>query len=121
MLMYGSNFCFVTRNPDAFSNLASDAAVMPFPSPDTTPPVTKIYLTSATLVASPNNLCKTFVNFTKSLYYFNAYFEICQAFCKNNLQIRKFCAIIIKAILLRLQFLEKVPSFSKLFQKNRIF
>ena len=30
--------------PRAFSSRPSEAAVMPLPSPDTTPPVTKIYL-----------------------------------------------------------------------------
>jgi hypothetical protein len=32
-----------TLRPLALSNLPSEAAVMPFPSPETTPPVTKMY------------------------------------------------------------------------------
>src|SRR5581483_3643162 len=40
---YGSNFCSCTRSPRAFSRRPSDAATMPFPSADTTPPVTKTY------------------------------------------------------------------------------
>src|SRR3954453_2426965 len=40
---YGSNFCSCTRRPRAFSRRPSDAATIPFPSADTTPPVTKTY------------------------------------------------------------------------------
>src|SRR6266516_667195 len=43
-LRYGSNFCSWTRRPRAFSRRPSDAATMPFPSAETTPPVTKMYL-----------------------------------------------------------------------------
>src|SRR5699024_8319876 len=43
-LIYGSNFCKVTFSPRFLSNRPNDAAVIPFPSDDTTPPVTKIYL-----------------------------------------------------------------------------
>ena len=39
-LTYGSIFIIVTECPLAFSKVPSDAAVIPFPSPDTTPPVT---------------------------------------------------------------------------------
>src|SRR5581483_5414459 len=42
-LRYGSNFCSWTRRPRAFSSRPSDAATMPFPSAETTPPVTKTY------------------------------------------------------------------------------
>src|SRR5262245_21814238 len=42
-LRYGSNFCSCTRSPRAFSRRPSDAATMPFPSAETTPPVTKTY------------------------------------------------------------------------------
>src|SRR5689334_16375922 len=42
-LRYGSNFCSWTRRPRAFSRRPSEAATMPFPSADTTPPVTKTY------------------------------------------------------------------------------
>src|SRR3954451_8171942 len=41
---YGSNFCSWTRSPRAFSRRPSDAATIPFPSAETTPPVTKTYL-----------------------------------------------------------------------------
>src|SRR6478752_804722 len=41
-LMYGSSFIIVTRRPRASRIAASDAAVIPLPSEDTTPPVTKI-------------------------------------------------------------------------------
>src|SRR5215467_6129548 len=40
---YGSNFCSWTRSPRAFSRRPSEAATMPFPSAETTPPVTKTY------------------------------------------------------------------------------
>src|SRR5690606_2653725 len=42
--MYGSNFCIVVLYPLACNNFAKDAAIIPFPSDDVTPPVTKIYL-----------------------------------------------------------------------------
>ena len=42
-LRYGSNFWFLTRRPHCFSSRPRDAAQMPLPSPDTTPPVTKMY------------------------------------------------------------------------------
>src|SRR3954471_6325520 len=42
-LMYGSNFWTCTFSPRAFSSRPSDAAVIPFPSDETTPPVTKTY------------------------------------------------------------------------------
>src|SRR5438874_9940295 len=42
-LRYGSNFWSCTRSPRAFSKRPSEAATMPFPSADTTPPVTKTY------------------------------------------------------------------------------
>ena len=41
-LMYGSSFIIVTVRPRASRMEASDAAAMPLPSEDTTPPVTKI-------------------------------------------------------------------------------
>src|SRR3954463_7560267 len=40
---YGSNFWSCTRRPRAFRSRPSDAATMPFPSAETTPPVTKTY------------------------------------------------------------------------------
>src|SRR5215469_7594346 len=42
-LRYGSNFCSWTRSPRAFSRRPSEAATIPFPSAETTPPVTKTY------------------------------------------------------------------------------
>src|SRR5215831_15611684 len=42
-LRYGSNFCSCTRSPRAFRRRPSEAATIPFPSADTTPPVTKTY------------------------------------------------------------------------------
>ena len=41
---YGSNFCSVTFSPRLSSRHPIDAAAIPFPSEETTPPVTKIYL-----------------------------------------------------------------------------
>src|SRR6188508_1500030 len=41
---YGSNFCAWTRSPRAFRSRPSEAATIPFPSAETTPPVTKMYL-----------------------------------------------------------------------------
>src|SRR3954468_9644 len=52
-LMYGSNFCMVTLNPRSTSRRPSEAAAMPFPSEDTTPPVTKMYLVAVEPVISP--------------------------------------------------------------------
>src|SRR5947209_5520449 len=43
-LRYGSNFCTCTLRPRALSSRPSEAAVMPLPSDETTPPVTKTYL-----------------------------------------------------------------------------
>ncbi len=40
--MYGSNFIIVTRSPRSTSRRPSDAAAIPFPSDETTPPVTKM-------------------------------------------------------------------------------
>src|SRR6476646_1824547 len=42
-LRYGSNFWSRTRMPRAFTNRPSEAATMPFPRAETTPPVTKTY------------------------------------------------------------------------------
>src|SRR5207342_1672473 len=41
---YGSNFCALTERPRAFRSRPSDAATIPFPSADTTPPVTNTNL-----------------------------------------------------------------------------
>src|SRR5438067_9347645 len=43
-LRYGSNFCSWTLRPRALRSRPSDAATIPFPRADTTPPVTKTYL-----------------------------------------------------------------------------
>src|SRR5581483_5932437 len=40
---YGSHFSSWPRRPRAFSRRPSDAATIPFPSAETTPPVTKTY------------------------------------------------------------------------------
>jgi len=40
--MYGSSFAMVTLYPADFISLQIDPAVIPFPSPDITQPVTKI-------------------------------------------------------------------------------
>src|SRR5690606_123397 len=40
-LMYGSSFIIVTRRPRASRMAAREAAAMPLPREDTTPPVTK--------------------------------------------------------------------------------
>src|SRR5262245_14889775 len=42
-LRYGSNFWSWTRSPRAFSRRPSEAATIPFPRAETTPPVTKTY------------------------------------------------------------------------------
>src|SRR6184192_4381766 len=46
--MYGSNFWIVTRRPRSTSSRPSEAAAMPFPSEETTPPVTKTYFVELT-------------------------------------------------------------------------
>src|SRR5579862_961047 len=43
-LTYGSNFSALTRHPRLLSRRPSEADVMPFPSAEATPPVTKMYL-----------------------------------------------------------------------------
>src|SRR5919199_2812260 len=50
---YGSNFCAWTVRPRALSSRPSEAATMPLPSPETTPPVTKTYFVPRELIASP--------------------------------------------------------------------
>src|SRR3954453_15373382 len=40
---YGSNFWSCTRRPRAFNRRPSEAATIPFPRAETTPPVTKTY------------------------------------------------------------------------------
>lgn len=47
--MYGSNFCIVILYPLACKSLPIDEDIIPFPSDETTPPVTNIYLVSATI------------------------------------------------------------------------
>src|SRR6266542_4016454 len=44
---YGSSFCSWTRRPRAFSSRPSDAATIPLPSAETTPPVMKTYFGAA--------------------------------------------------------------------------
>src|SRR5687767_3495595 len=41
---YGSNFIIVTRSPRSTRRRPRDAAAIPLPSEETTPPVTKMYL-----------------------------------------------------------------------------
>src|SRR5215210_5397591 len=48
-LMYGSNFWIVTDNPRATSRRPREAAAMPFPSAETTPPVMKMKRVSGRL------------------------------------------------------------------------
>src|SRR5687768_17192223 len=49
-LRYGSNLSTVTRRPRSASSRPREAAAIPFPSEDTTPPVTKMYLVGWGLV-----------------------------------------------------------------------
>src|SRR4051812_12935114 len=47
-LIYGSSFISETETPRLFSSLPREATVMPLPTDDTTPPLTKMYrVTSA--------------------------------------------------------------------------
>src|SRR5918911_3488052 len=48
--MYGSNFCMVTLRPRSTSRRPKEAAAMPLPKEDTTPPVTKMYLVALGLL-----------------------------------------------------------------------
>src|ERR1044071_8976378 len=50
-LRYGSNFCACTVSPRALSSRPSEAATMPLPSPETTPPVTKTYFVGRALTS----------------------------------------------------------------------
>src|SRR2546423_9029516 len=52
-LMYGSNFCAWTLRPRAFSSRPSEAAVIPLPSDETTPPVTKTYFGGRAATSAP--------------------------------------------------------------------
>src|SRR5919109_2667029 len=51
---YGSNFCTCTRSPRAFNRRPSEAAVIPLPSDETTPPVTKTYFVGRALTLPPS-------------------------------------------------------------------
>src|SRR5579863_442182 len=51
-LRYGSNFCNVTRSPRLSSRHPMDAAAMPLPRDETTPPVTKMYLVAGILTST---------------------------------------------------------------------
>ena len=53
-LMYGSNFWTCTLRPRALSSRPSDAATMPFPSDETTPPVTKTYFVGRSRARRPS-------------------------------------------------------------------
>jgi len=110
----------VTCNPDAFKSLPSDAAVIPFPSPDTTPPVTKIYLVVPPSDETPATEDAPFqdmqyihkiskLTFIILILYSNSV----KAFAKNNLQIWNFYDILISHQLgtytIRRNFYQKVP------------
>src|SRR3712207_3807425 len=51
-LMYGSSFCSTIFSPRDLKSLPSDAVVIPLPSPEATPPVTKMYLGCGLTTAS---------------------------------------------------------------------
>src|SRR3989442_5097796 len=53
--MYGSNFWIVTLRPRSTRRRPNDAAAVPFPREETTPPVTKMYLVAlgAEVIALP--------------------------------------------------------------------
>ena len=61
-----------TLNPWLLSKTPSDAAIIPFPKEDTTPPVTKIYLVLFLLTISP----LTNKEFVKTSTYFNTYYSL---------------------------------------------
>jgi hypothetical protein len=54
--MYGSSFWIETETPRLLSKRPSDAAVIPFPSELTTPPVKKMNLAMRECFASPEAL-----------------------------------------------------------------
>ena len=58
MLIYGSNFCIVTLKPRDSNSLAIDDEMIPFPSDETTPPVTKMYLVSTINISLFITNCK---------------------------------------------------------------
>src|SRR5882724_11848065 len=49
MFRYGSNFCRATRTPRLSNRHPMEAAAIPFPKDETTPPVTKMYLGNRSL------------------------------------------------------------------------
>src|SRR5690606_3750794 len=53
-LIYGSSFSMVTRRPRDSRMAASEAAAMPLPREETTPPVTNTYLVIVNLHARGN-------------------------------------------------------------------
>src|SRR3546814_5494727 len=65
--MYGSSFIIVTRRPRASRMAAREAAAMPLPREDTTPPVTK---TSG--VTEPGEVMGSTGRWTSAFYRFDA-------------------------------------------------
>ena len=67
MLIYGSNFWMVTRSPLDCRSLARDAAMMPLPNDEATPPVTNTYfvfiLYSSNRTSKLIHLCGTITIF----------------------------------------------------------
>src|SRR6478735_3801505 len=56
-LMYGSSFWWVIRNPRALKSRPIEAAVMPFPSPEATPPVTNTYVGRSVTTGLDDSRC----------------------------------------------------------------
>jgi hypothetical protein len=54
-LIYGSNFKIVTDKPRDSRSEPSDAAIMPLPIEETTPPVIKIYLLGSLFINIESN------------------------------------------------------------------
>ena len=56
--MYGSILIDVTRTPDEDRIRPIDEIVIPFPNPETTPPVTTIYFIFQEIFMYPPNIAK---------------------------------------------------------------
>ena len=118
MLMYGSNFCIVMLKPRACNNFPIDAAIMPLPSEEATPPVTKIYLVSATslrikLVWMPRN-CVSECKFSVICSCFEmktSFFALAGSLCDGAGNIlkewaRRICVVFLLSSIFRTQLLE---------------
>src|SRR5215470_9383828 len=104
---YGSNFCSETLSPLLSSRQPIDAAAIPFPSDETTPPVTKMYL------AIP--FCALQGRFEKPGYAF----EICRRIHTQGFVLGLDHADLV-SVLERAQLLETLGLFERTHGQSRV-